>query len=157
MPYNKYELKTTKDTITFYLSVTSIKENLPLIVFVQGSGMNSLFTKNQNGQIRTQYGHMSWFDAIQEKYKILIIEKPGVKYLQTGESKIFDKKFSLESWSNTIIDAINYVSHNEKINKSKIFIAGHSEGGVVAARVAHLMKDKISNIVVMAGEGPSQL
>lgn len=36
-------------------------------------------------------------------------------------------------------------------------MAGHSEGGVVASRVANLMKDEISNVAIMAGEGPSQL
>lgn len=157
LPYDKYELKTDKDTITFYLSVSSSRSNLPLIVFVQGSGMNSLFTKSQNGQIRPEYGHMAWYNAGQEKYRILVVEKPGVKYLQSGPSEIFDQKFSLESFSNTIVDAINYTIQNEKIDKNKVLIAGHSEGGVVASRVASLMKDKISNVVVMAGEGLSQL
>jgi hypothetical protein len=40
---------------------------------------------------------MTWFDVGQEKYRILIVEKSGVKYLQTGASENFDKKFSLES------------------------------------------------------------
>lgn len=157
LPYDKYELKTEKDTITFYLSVTSSKSNLPLIVYVQGSGMNSLFTKSQNGQIRPEYGHMTWYNAGQEKYRILIVEKPGVKYLQSGPSKNFDAKFSLESFSNSIVSAINYTTQNEKIDTTKILIAGHSEGGIVASRAANLMKNKISNVAVMAGEGLSQL
>lgn len=155
-PYDKYELETNKDTLTFYLSVSSRKENLPLIVYVQGSGMNSLFEK-RNGRIVSSYGHMSWFDAGQEKYRVLIIEKPGVRYLQTGESPEFDKKFSLDTWSHTIQTAINYVLSHEKIDQSKVLLAGHSEGGVVAARVAQLMKNKISHVAIMAGEGPSQL
>lgn len=157
LPYDKYELKTNQDTITFYLSVTSSKSNLPLIVYVQGSGMNSLFTKSQNGQIRPEYGHMTWYNAGQEKYRILVVEKPGVKYLQSGPSKNFDTKFSLESFSNSIVSAINYTTQNEKIDTTKILIAGHSEGGIVASRVANLMKNKISNVAVMAGEGLSQL
>lgn len=157
LPYDKYELKTDTDTITFYLSVTSSKSNLPLIVFVQGSGMNSLFTKSQNGKIQPEYGNMTWYGASEEKYRILIVEKPGVKYLQSGTSKIFDKKFSLKSFSNNIVEAINYTSQNEKIDTTKVLIAGHSEGGIVASRVANLMKEKISNVVILAGEGLSQL
>lgn len=157
LPYDKYELKIDNDSITFYLSVTSHGENLPLIIFVQGSGMNSLFTKNQNGQIRTEYGFRAWFNVAQGKYRILIVEKPGVKYLQSGESKAFDAKFSLENWSQTIVDAINYVTEYERIDTRKILLAGHSEGGIVVARVARLMQDKISNVAVMAGEGPPQL
>lgn len=155
-PYDKYELKTDKDTITFYLSVTSLKENLPLIVYIQGSGISSLF-ENRNGEIVSTSGHMTWFRVGQEKYRILIVEKPGIKYLQKGGSKAFDEKFSLESWSSTIVSAINYVTENKKIDKTKILLAGHSEGGVVVSRVANLMKDKISNVAIMAGEGPSQL
>lgn len=157
LPYCKYELKTKKDSITFYLSVPLHKDKLPLIIFIQGSGMNSLFTKNQNGQIRAGYGFSTWVNVVQGKYRILVVEKPGVKYLQTGESKTFDTKFSLESWSNTIVEAINYVTEHEMIDTRKILIAGHSEGGVVVSRVAKLMKDKISNVAVMAGEGPPQL
>ena len=91
LPYDKYELKTGKDTITFYLSESSKKGNLPLLVFVQGSGLNSLFAKSQNGRIRPEYGHMTWFDVAKEEYRVLIVDKPGVKYLQTGESKSFDR------------------------------------------------------------------
>lgn len=155
-PYDKYELKTEEDTITFYLSVTSHKGNLPLVVYVQGSGMNSLFEK-RNEQIVSASGHMTWFNVGQEKCRILIIEKPGVNYLQKGPSIAFDKKFSLSSWSTTIIHAINYVLLNEKIDTTKVLLAGHSEGGVVASSVANIMKDKISHIAILAGEGPSQL
>lgn len=157
MPYDKYELKSGKDTITFYLSVSEKKGNLPLLVFVQGSGMNSLFTKSENGQTRAEYGHSVWFNVTKENYRILVVEKPGVKYLQTGESKSFDSKFSLESWSKTIVTAINYTTKFEKIDTTKIFLVGHSEGGLVASRVTNLMKNKIAKIAVLAGEGPSQL
>jgi pimeloyl-ACP methyl ester carboxylesterase len=156
MPYDKYELKSGKDTIIFYLSVSEKKGNLPLLVFVQGSGMNSLFTKPGNGQTRAEYGHSAWFNVAKEEYRILVVEKPGVKYLQTGESKSFDSIFSLESWSKTIVTAINYTTKFEKIDTTKIFIVGHSEGGLVASRVTNLMKNKIAKIAVLAGEGPSQ-
>ena len=44
-PYDKYELKTSKSTLTFYLSVNKQKENLPLVIYIQGSGWNSLFNE----------------------------------------------------------------------------------------------------------------
>jgi predicted esterase len=157
LPYDKYELNTGRDTITFYLSVSQTRSNLPLIVFVQGSGMNSLFTKSASGEIRPEYGHMSWYTAGKEKYRVLIVEKPGVRYLQSGPSKIFDKKFSLESFSSAIVDAVNYVLKNEKIDTGRVLVAGHSEGGIVAARVAGMMEAKITSVAIMAGEGLSQL
>ncbi|MDY3530262.1 prolyl oligopeptidase family serine peptidase [Riemerella anatipestifer] len=155
-PYDKYELASENDSLTFYLSVTSHKEDLPLIVYIQGSGMSSLFAE-QNNKITPTLGHMTWFNVGQEKYRILIVEKPGIKYLQTGQSKSFDQNFSLENWSNRIVNAINYVTEHEKINKQKILVVGHSEGGVVASRVANLMKDKISNVAILAGNGATQL
>src|SRR5690606_34995635 len=155
-PYDKYELNSENDSLTFYLSVTSHKEDLPLIVYIQGSGMSSLFVE-QNKKINPTLGHMTWFSVGQEKYRILIVEKPGIKYLQTGQSKSFDQNFSLENWSNRIVNAINYVTEHEKINKQKILVVGHSEGGVVASRVANLMKDKISNVAILAGNGATQL
>lgn len=157
LSFDKYELKKDKDTVTFYLSTTSSKSNLPLIVYVQGSGMNSLFTKSKSGKIRSEYGHSVWSIVAEEKYRILIVEKPGIKYLQSGTSKTFDQRFSLESFSNNIVKAINYTIKNEKIDASKVLIAGHSEGGIVASSVANLMKGKISNVAIMAGEGLSQL
>lgn len=155
-PYKKYDLTTSNDTITFYLSETSKEEILPLVVYIQGSGWNSLFNE-RNGRIIPTSGHSIWADVGKEKYRILIVEKPGVNYLQTEESKEFQEKFSLDTRSNTIIDAINYVIKNEKIDRNKILIAGHSEGGIVAARIANLMKNDVSNVVIMAGEGVSQL
>lgn len=100
---------------------------------------------------------MTWHDVAQEKYRLLVVEKPGVKYLQTGPSITFDKKFSLESWSHTIVDAISYTLRNENILDDKVLIAGHSEGGVVAARIARIMEDKTPDVAILAGEGPSQL
>lgn len=156
-PACKYELYTDNDTVTFYLSNTSQEGNLPLVVFVQGSGMNSLYTKKPNGETRAEYGHSTWLRVARKKGRLLIVEKPGVNFMQMGDSKSFDRKFSLESWSKTITEAIKYLTEHEKIDKNKILIAGHSEGGVVASRVANLMKDRISNVAVLAGEGPPQL
>ncbi|NOS55188.1 MAG: alpha/beta hydrolase [Cyclobacteriaceae bacterium] len=155
-PYLKYLLSTENDTITFYLSASSETKELPLIVYIQGSGMNSLFAK-VNGRIVPTSGHMTWYDVARNKYRILIIEKPGVSYLQTGESDSFDKSFSLESWSDRIVRSIDFVTQNIRITKNKILVVGHSEGGLVASRVSKLMNGTISNVAIMGGEGPPQL
>ena len=157
LPYDKYELENTEDRLTFYLSVNSSKKPLPLVVFIQGSGMNSLFSKTDSGRIRLEYGHSSLYDLSEEKFRILIVEKPGVQYLQTGPSNLFDDKFSLESWAETIVKAISYTLKTETIAQEKVLIIGHSEGGLVASRVARMLNDKVSNVAILAGEGPTQL
>lgn len=156
IPYDKYELPIDNDTITFYLTTTSDNDkNLPLIVYIQGSTTESLFIEHENQIAVTE--HYFWYQGAKEKCRLLIVEKPSVKFLQTGHSKEYDIKFSLDSWGKTIVTAINYVIANEKINKNKILVAGHSEGGITAARVANLMGEKISNVAILAGEGSSQL
>lgn len=157
LPYDKYALPAGQDTLTYYLSVTSSKEKLPLVVYIQGSGYNSLFARKEDGQISTTSGHMSWYIAARERYRLLIVEKPGVKYLQAGESVSFDKQFSLQSWSGAIVTAIDHTLRNEEILVDRVLVAGHSEGGVVAASVARMIDGRVSHVAVLAGEGPSQL
>ena len=155
-PYYKYELTTSEIKSTFYLSEVKTDEVLPLIVYIQGSGSSSLF-ENHNGKVISTAGHITWVDACQSKYRILIVEKPGVDFLQKERSGYFDQVFSLESWSQRIVKVILYVAKHEHIDTSKILVAGHSEGGIVASRVANLMTDMISHVAILAGEGPSQL
>lgn len=159
-PYNKYIIKESvaNDSVTFYLSEFSAEAKLPLIVYIQGSGNSSLFTKDATGKISPTYGHISWAYTTKDKAKLLIIEKPGVNFLDQLETNLaFDKKFSLESWAGSIEQVINYVIKNEKIDTAKIMIAGHSEGGLVAARVARQLGKRITHVSILAGEGPSQL
>ncbi len=159
-PYHKYIIKesTANDSIIFYLSEFSAQVKLPLIVFIQGSGNSSLIIKGGTGQLSPTSGHISWAYAAKDKAKMLIIEKPGVNFLDQLETNLaFDKKFSLESWAGSIEQVINYVIKNEKIDTAKIMIAGHSEGGIVAARVARQLGKRITHVSILAGEGPSQL
>lgn len=157
LPYVKYSLKIPSDTITFYLSETNSTERLPLVVFIQGSGNNSLFIRNSDGRVRPTSGHITWYDQSKGRYRLMIVEKPGLRYLQTGESEAFDKKFSLQSWVSAIVSAIEYVRQNEKIQLEKILVAGHSEGGLVASAVSSKLEGKVSHVACLAGEGPSQL
>lgn len=159
-PYLKYVIRdnTGNDSITFYLSEFSPASTLPLLVYIQGSGSSSLFSKDKSGRISPVSGHITWAYEAKDKAKLLIIEKPGVNYLvHEGEKSDFDRRFSLENWAGRIEQVIRFVINNERINTAKIMVAGHSEGGLVAARVARDMDDLISNVAVLAGEGPSQL
>src|SRR5262245_9297283 len=66
--------------ITWYLSHTRSKKVLPLIVFIQGSGNVSHFSK-QKGQIAGGL-QMPLLAAAKGRARILIVEKPGVRYLE---------------------------------------------------------------------------
>lgn len=159
-PYYKYVATEIGDTITYYLSEFDKDKELPLLVFIQGSGYNSLFSK-QETSIIPKSGHIGLTHLSQGKAKVLIVEKPGVNFLDNllpdQSNQKFDTLFSLESWSKRIEKVILQVLSSEKIDSNKIMLVGHSEGGVVAARVANIMNDKISNVTIIAGEGTSQL
>ena len=161
-PYFKYDIETrAHDTITFYLSEFNQQIKLPLIIFVQGSGNNSLFTKDSIG-ITANYGHINLPYISKDKAKVLIVEKPGVGFLMGDRNgltanKKFNERFALQTWTATIEVAIKYVIKYENIDSTKILIVGHFEGGIVAAKIAHELKPLITHIATLAGEGPSQL
>lgn len=158
-PYIKYEIQdSVGERLTYYLSEFNQEKVLPLIVYIQGSGFSSLFGRQADGSIKPQFGHIYFAYEAQEKAKVLIIEKPGVEFSESGKiNEDFDQKFSLESWANIIVETMEYVIQNERIDTSRIMVAGHSEGGVVAARVASKLKNLVSHVTIVAGEGPSQL
>lgn len=112
----------------------------------------------RNGAIKGNYGHSGLPYLVENKAKILIVEKPGVQYLEATDPNMdFDKYYSLESWSATIQKAIRYVIKNEKIDDRKIMVMGHSEGGITAAYLANHFQPTITHTTILAGEGPSQL
>jgi predicted esterase len=156
-PYNKYVVRQHNRNSTFYLSEFDKDTALPLIIFVQGSGSASLFTQAPSGNTTANYGHINLTYLAKGKAKLLIVEKPGVNYLSKGDSinPVFDQLFSLQSWTDEIIEAVRYIESHEKINKSRIMIVGHSEGGLVAAKVAASLQT--SHFTILSGEGPSQL
>jgi len=159
-PYFKYQFadKSNKDTTDYYLSEFNGNTILPLIIYIQGSGSTSLFHKDTADKILPDFGHISWAYEAMGKVKLLIVEKPGVHFLdQNQDNPNFDINFSLDSWSARIIKIIRNVIETEKIDTSKIMVVGHSEGGIVAAKVAKELGKKISHVTIMAGEGPSQL
>ncbi len=159
-PYFKYVLPGSGDSTTFYLSEFNKDRKLPLIVFIQGSGFNSLFSRQQSSIIPTS-GHIDLTYLAKGKAKILIVEKPGVRYLDEygpGERNMyFDANFSLDSWSRRVAKTIKHVVSIEQVKSDSIMLIGHSEGGVVAAKVAKLMQGSISKVCILAGEGTSQL
>lgn len=159
-PYNQFTIQAEQlpDSVIFYLSEFQPEKKLPLLVFIQGSGNQSLFRKEGDRKIATNYGHITWAYRGQDKVKVLIIEKPGIRYLDNQEvNATFDQRFSLASWVASAEAAIRFVCRNEKIDSNRILIAGHSEGGLVASSLAARMGSLVSHVAVIAGEGPSQL
>jgi len=166
MPYQRY---TTKDalgrTITFYLSVPMGKKpqgKQPVVLFIAGSGCQSLFSKIgdkvggglQNLLLSEAKGHV----------RVLVVEKPGVKYLDEakapgtalGASQEFLKEHTLPRWTEANCAALRAVWTLADLDASRTLVVGHSEGGNVAARVAAELP-QVTHVASLAGGGPTQL
>jgi predicted esterase len=162
-PYFRYF---TKDKygrqVTFYISETNSTAKLPLIVYVQGSGANSNFII-KNDKLIPVNGHIYITESLQDKARLLIVEKPGVKYLDSPGpaedmmNKEFNEQHSLERWSEAIEASVKACIRSGLADSSKILVIGHSEGGLVACKVANHLGSLITHVANMAGGGDSQL
>lgn len=146
IPFDRF---TTKDslgrTITGYLSKPpkdAAGKKLPVILFIQGSGSQSLWVKHGE---RVGGGLQNLlFQRAKGRARILCVEKPGVKFLdwpkQPGSaldsSKEFREEHTLPRWGEANAAALRAVWTLPDIDPAKTLVIGHSEGGIVAARVA---------------------
>lgn len=148
--------------IIFYLSVAASNQNsLPLVAYIEGSGCGSLFAE-RNGKIHPAGGHIIAADVFKNKARVLIVEKPGVKYLsqpQDGckDSTEFNREHTLERWAEANEAAIRAARKLSQISEDKILVVGHSEGGLVACRVARDLSEIVTHVTSIAGGGASQL
>ncbi len=164
-PYHRY---TTLDklgrTVTFYLSEEPAQaEALPLVVYVQGSGWGSLFAKrgqtDPNEAVAGQGGHSTLADIVRGRARLLIVEKPGVEYLDVQNSnppQRFREEHTLDRWGEAVGAAVQATCKLAEVDNKRVLVIGHSEGGIVAARVA-AERDFVTHVAVMAGGGPTQL
>jgi dipeptidyl aminopeptidase/acylaminoacyl peptidase len=165
-PYRRYF---TTDrfgrTITFYLSEVpkDAPAKLPLVVYIQGSGCQSNFGQ-RDGRVFPQNGHATVGDAVRGRARLLIVEKPGVKFLDTpqhpggteGASEEFLREHTLERWAEAVAAAIKATRTLPEIDPSRTLVIGHSEGGLVACKVA-ADNPFVTHVASLAGGGPTQL
>jgi pimeloyl-ACP methyl ester carboxylesterase len=166
VPFHRY---TTKDalgrTITFYLSAPPNKEpasKLPVVLFIGGSGCQSLFSK-QGERVAGSYQNLLLGEA-KGRARVLAVEKPGVNYLDRparpgsaqGASEEFLKEHTLPRWAEANIAALRAVWRLADVDATRTLVIGHSEGGLVAARVAAELP-QVTHIASLAGGGPTQL
>lgn len=152
-------------TVTFYLSVppkAPAADRLPVALFVQGSGCQSLFKKVGD---RVGGGlHSLLLQQAKGRVRVLVVEKPGVKYLDDparpgtadGASEEFLREHTLPRWATANAAAVRAAWTLPGIDPSRTLAVGHSEGGIVAARVAAELP-QVTHVASLAGGGPTQL
>lgn len=162
--YTRY---TTRDKlgrrITFYLSQQRPgSPRLPLAVFVSGSGCVSNFTKRGE----RVYGGLQNLlqQSLKGRARVMVVEKPGVRYLDMpaqpgsaeGCSQEFLEEHTLPRWAEAVGAAVRAAATLPDVDPNRILVAGHSEGGIVAARVA-AENPRITHVASLSGGGPTQL
>jgi pimeloyl-ACP methyl ester carboxylesterase len=165
-PFERYQAEDKFGRlITFYISKENLSSKpLPLCVFIQGSGCHSAFRLDQFGQVRSGYQNLLQ-QVIQGRAITMIVEKPGVKFLDdpgshgvaTSCSKTFLEEHTLHRWTvaiGTAVEATQQLINN--INPAKLLAIGHSEGGIVAAHLAAEFP-KVSHVAILSSSGPTQL
>jgi pimeloyl-ACP methyl ester carboxylesterase len=167
VPFDRY---TTKDalgrTITFYLSVAPAKEpaaRRPVVLFIPGSGCQSVFQR-LGDRVGGGY-HTVLFQEAKGRARILVVEKPGVKYrdappptasLAKAAREEFLKKHTLPRWAEANAAALRAAWALPGVDAARSLVVGHSEGGLVAARVAAELP-RVTHVASLAGGGPTQL
>lgn len=166
IPFQRY---TTTDqlgrTITFYLSrppKEDPKSKLPVVLFISGSGSQSLFSKHGD--------HISGglqnilVGQAKKQARIVCVEKPGVKFLDfparpgsaTDSTEEFRREHTLPRWAEANCAAIRAVWTLPDVDSSKTLVLGHSEGALTASFVAAELP-QVTHVAPLAGAGPTQL
>jgi pimeloyl-ACP methyl ester carboxylesterase len=166
IPFQRY---TTTDTfgraISFYLSTPSDGQGapkVPVVLFIQGSGCQSLFRKDGDKILGGQQNLL--LGQAKGRVRVLVVEKPGVTFLDApkrpgsaeGASEEFLKEHTLPRWAEANVAALRAVWTLPGIDRTRALVIGHSEGGIVAARVAAEVPD-VTHVASLAGGGPNQL
>lgn len=145
-----------------YLSEHRSDIRLPLVVYVQGSGAGSLFRLRPSGQVAGAFGHATVRDVFSSDAYVLLVEKPGVAYLD-GDTPVADareefrREHTLDRWVVALEAAMDQACVAEYVAcETGVVVIGHSEGGVVAARLA-ARSSRVTHAALLSGEGPTQL
>ncbi len=166
IPFERYTVTDEFDrTITCYLSRSPQGQEgkkLPVVLFVQGSGCQSLFMKRGE---RIAGGMQNLvLSRVGDQARVLVVEKPGVKFLDAperpgsalGASEEFLREHTLDRWAEANAAALRGVLKMEGIDSAKTLVMGHSEGGIVCAAVAAKLP-QVTHVASLAGGGPTQL
>jgi dipeptidyl aminopeptidase/acylaminoacyl peptidase len=69
----------------------------------------------------------------------------------------FNREHTLERWAEANEAALRAARRLPRVDKSRALVVGHSEGGLVACRVARDLPGVVTHVSTVAGGGPSQL
>lgn len=153
--FEKHEIP--EQSIIYYLHPSSYS-NAPLILYIQGSGCDSIFLKDARGTVNG--GQASLIaSVVNGRASVLAVEKPTLKTYDASSSdgnvadcsQQFREEFHRDAWVKTLQLALSDAS--KIIHPSKVFVLGHSEGASMAAALASETPQVIKVIYAAGGGG----
>ena len=146
-PYNVEEVRfrNEKDNITLAGTLTYPKENkkYPAVVMITGSG-----AQNRDEEIFNHKPFLVIADHLTKNgFAVLRFDDRGF-----GESEGNHSLATTMDFAEDVRAAVNFLKTRDEIDKRKIGLIGHSEGGMIAPIVAS-SSDDIAFIVLMAAPG----
>lgn len=166
-----YQFKDTPiGTINFFVTEHKIKEEKPLLVFLDGSGHLPLFSliKKPDGSTQLSSKITLDYDKLARQFHVVLISKPGTPFLDSLEansSRDFRRKYppsveytqrlSLEWRAESASKVIDYLVLNLNIKDNEVIVMGYSEGGQVAPKLASI-NPKVTKLVNIVGGGLNQ-
>ena len=138
-----FENKKDKITLAGTLTLPTKEGNYPVVVLITGSG-----PQNRDEELLGHKPFLVLADYLTKNgIAVLRFDDRGI-----GESQGDFKTATSLDFASDVESAVNYLQTRKEINKKKIGLIGHSEGGIIAPMVAAKSKD-IDFIVLLAGTG----
>lgn len=153
----------TLGTINYFVSNSDSEDDLPLLVYLDGSGAFPLFQYTSQGIGSTVVIN---FQKLAANYQIVLISKPGVPFIDSvgnNENGLpvysypqdYTEKLSL-NWRVFSADTvINHLLSKRKKPQQKAIVFGISEGAQVGPYLAAKNRH-ISHLILLAGNGLNQ-
>jgi len=149
MPYPYYSEEVTFQntnaniTLSGTLTLPQKEGNFPVVILISGSG-----PQNRDEELLGHKPFLIISDYLTRNgIAVLRYDDRGV-----GQSKGDFKSATSADFATDVESAVVYLKTRKDINKKKIGLIGHSEGGIIAPMVASKSKD-VSFIVLLAGPG----
>ncbi len=149
------EIIDDSDTITYYLKNYHAQKPTKLIVFIQGTDANPLFSyKIVNGQPTYYRWFLDDYKNIDSTSTFAIIPKPGMAGLYQDDKITIPPKYHKSNCKayrvNQIHQSIEHIVNNHMERPDKVIVYGHSEGAAIASALA-LKNDKITHLGFWSG------
>lgn len=138
---------------------SSIDKEKPLMVFIHGSGNEPTFAYHKDLNSYAWKGFTE-IEKYKDDYHVICVSKPGIPLFDTIQkdpinystsyplNQEYIQKYSLEWRAESASLIINEALKTLPVDKSKIVVIGHSQGGQVAPKVAVLNK-KVTHVVLL--------